>query len=461
MGAGEVEHADAGRDQRRAALRARQQRPHLCRVLRVVQQDQDPAAVQDRAVQRRPFLQAVGDGRVRRAEGPQEGAEDRLRLRRSRPRTLEVDVQLAVRERRAGPVGHVDGEGGLAHAAYAGQGRDRHDPALRLGRRGQDRRQVRDEGGAAGEVGDRRRELGRADRGRRRLRHGGRRFRQGRVRLEDALLEFAEAGPGVDAQFLRQEAAGVGVHREGLRLAAAAVQRQHEEFAQALPERVGRRQGRQFRDRLGVAALFEVEVEAGFEEDQAPLLQAGPLGLGVRAGDSGQGFAVPQVEGLVQERAGPAQVARTPRLLRLRRQVLRDRQVQGALAQAADGVAAGLADQDLGVQRLPQPGGVGADRGQGLGGRLGPPQRVDQFRRRGRTALAQQQCGQQGALLGEPVWRASSPRQARTGPSTPKRSGPASATGADPARRCSGTRGPPSMRSPPRHHEQPRQFALF
>ncbi len=50
---------------------------------------------------------------------------------------------------------------------------------------------------------------------------------------------------------------------------------------------------------------------------------------------------------------------------------------------------------------------------------------------------------------GEPVLSASSPCQARTGPSTPKRSGPGSATGAEPDRRCSGTRGPPSMRSSP------------
>ncbi len=50
---------------------------------------------------------------------------------------------------------------------------------------------------------------------------------------------------------------------------------------------------------------------------------------------------------------------------------------------------------------------------------------------------------------GEPVASASSPRQARTGPSTPKRSAadPSGSAGC-PGRRCCGTRGPPSMPSP-------------
>ncbi len=397
MRPGQVHHPHPGGDQGGAALRAGEQRPHLGGVPRVVQQDEHPAAVQHRAVERRPFLQGVGDGGVRRAQRPQERAEYRLRLRGPRPGALEVDVQLAVGEGAARLVGHVHREGRLADAADPGQRRHGHDPALD---RGQYVAELGDEGRPPGEVGDRRRELGGADRRGGRLGPRCRGFRQGWVGPQDALLEFTEAGAGVHAELVGQQAAGVGVDREGLGLASAAVQRQHQQLAQPLPQGVRRGQGGELGDRLRVAALLQVHVHPGFEELQAPLLQPHPLRLRVRARHPGQRLAVPQGQGPAQEVPGVAQVAGVPGLLRLRRQVLDDGQVEGALGQAADRVAAGLADQDAGVQHLAEPGGVRAQGRQCLRGGFLAPQGVDQLGGGGRAALAQQQGRQEGALLG-------------------------------------------------------------
>ena len=132
--ADQVDHPDPAGDERRAARGARQQRPDLGGVAGVVEQYQYPAAVEGRAEQGRALLHRVGDRRVRRAERAQEGAEHRLGLGGPRARALEVDVQLAVREVRAGRVGDVHREGGLADASDAGQRGDRHHGRLGAGR---------------------------------------------------------------------------------------------------------------------------------------------------------------------------------------------------------------------------------------------------------------------------------------------------------------------------------------
>lgn len=402
MRARQVDHPYPGGDEGRAALRAGEEGADLGGVTGVVQEDQDPAAVQDGAVQRRAFLQGVGDGGVRRAEGAQERAEDRLRLRRPLAGALEVDVQLSVGERRACLVRHVHGEGRLADAADARERRHGHDLALALGGGGggQDVAQFLYEGGAAGEVRYRGGQLGRADRCRGGLGRRGRGFREARVGLEDALLEFLQARARVHAELVGEQAARVGVHGEGLRLAAGAIQREHQQLAQELPEGVRRREGGELGDRLRVAALFQVHVEAGFEELQAPLLQAGPLGLRVGAGHACQCLAVPQGERLPQQVACVAEVAGAACLLGVAGQLLGLGEVECAAARGqADRVTARFADQDLRGQRFPETGRVRTYGGQGLGRGFVAPQGVDELGGRGRTALPQQQRGQQGALL--------------------------------------------------------------
>ncbi len=395
MRPGQVHHPHPARHQRRAPRRTGQQRADLGGVVRVVQEDQDAPAVQRRAVQRGPLVQRVRDRGVRRPERPQERAEHGLRLRRPRPRPLEVHVELPVREVGTGLVGDVHRQRRLADAADPGDGGDGHHRALGGG---QPAAQLRHERGPPGEVGHRGRQLRGPQRRGRRGRFV-RRAGQLLVGPQDALLEPAQLGARVDAQLLREEPAGVRVHREGLRLPAAAVQRHHQQLAQPLPQRVRGGQRGQLGDGLRVAADLQVEIEPGLGELEPPFLQPGPLVVRVRPRHRRQRLAVPQAQHLVDQRARLAAVPGDAGLLRLGGQVLGQRQVERAPPDA-DRVAAGLAHQGVLAQRLAQPGGVRTDRGQRLRGRVLAPERVDQLVRGGRPPLAQQQGGQQRALLG-------------------------------------------------------------
>ena len=150
------------------------------------------------------------------------------------------------------------------------------------------------------------------------------------VGLQDALLQLGELGARVHAELVGEQPPGVGVHRERLGLPSAAVQRQHQQLAQPLAQRVRGGQRGQLGDRLRVAADLQIEVEPGLDEEQVPLLQPGALGLRVRAGQSGQRFAVPQVQRLDDQLAGPAPVAGVLCLLGLGGQLLGQLGVEGA-----------------------------------------------------------------------------------------------------------------------------------
>ncbi|GAA3058497.1 hypothetical protein GCM10020000_46570 [Streptomyces olivoverticillatus] len=244
------------------------------------------------------------------------------------------------------------------------------------------------------------------------------------VGLQDALLELGELGAGVDAEFVGEQAAGVGVDGEGFGLAAAAVEGEHQQLAQALAQRVGGGQGGEFGDGLGVAADFEVEVEAGLQQGQPPLVQAGALGVGVGAGEPGQRLAVPEAECLVHQLAGAAAVARAACLVGLCREPFGGVDVEAALPDAY-GVAAGFADEGVGVgsEGLAQAGGVGAQRGERRVRRFIAPEGVDELG--GAVAVRpprSSRAASSARCWGDPVWSSSSPRQARTGPSTVKRS---------------------------------------
>ena len=89
-----------------------------------------------------------------------------------------------------------------------------------------------------------------------------------------------------------------------VRLAVAAIQRQHQLGAQMLPVGVIADQRRQPPDDVGVAAESEVGLDLLLERGDAQLVQALDLGLGERlVGDIGQGGAAPQRESAL-ERAG-------------------------------------------------------------------------------------------------------------------------------------------------------------
>ncbi|CAM5631782.1 hypothetical protein SCYAM73S_07121 [Streptomyces cyaneofuscatus] len=347
---GQVDHPHPARHQGRAPRRPGQQRADLGRVVGVVEEDEDAAAVQRGAVERGPLVQGVRDRRVRGAERPQERAEDRLRLGRPRARALEVDVELPVGEVRAGLVGDVNGQGRLADPADPGQRGDRHHRPLGGGQLGA---QIPYEGVASREVGHGRRKL-RGLHGRRRRGRLVRRAGQLLVGPQDALLELGQFGARVDAQLLGEEPTGVRVHGQRLRLPPAAVQRHHQQLAQAFAQRVGGGERGQLGDGLRMAAHLQVQIEPGLGELEAPLLQPGALVLRVRPGHGGQRLAVPQAQHLVDQRAGLAAVTARAGLLRLGGKILRQGQVECAPADP-ERVPAGLADQRLLAQDLAEP----------------------------------------------------------------------------------------------------------
>lgn len=67
---------------------------------------------------------------------------------------------------------------------------------------------------------------------------GRRRAQQAVVLLEDPLVQRLQLGPRVQPELLGEDATAVAVHVERLGLAAGAVERQHQEAAERLPQRV-------------------------------------------------------------------------------------------------------------------------------------------------------------------------------------------------------------------------------
>ncbi len=114
-------------------------------------------------------------------------------------------------------------------------------------------------------------------------------------------MELAQLGPGIDAEFLGEDAARLPVRIERFRMAAGAVEGLHEQQPQVFPQRIVGQQPAQLRDDLGVAAAGQLGLDPEFggvetEIGQPPgfrLDQCRRRGIGQRA-------AVPERERLGQ-----------------------------------------------------------------------------------------------------------------------------------------------------------------
>ncbi len=298
-------------------------------------------------------------------------------------------------------------ESGLADTADAGQRGHHHCLA---GTRPQHVPQLVDHLASSTEVRYIGRELsGRNERGRL-LRDGLRRCdehrHQFRVAGQDAGVHRGQRGAGLHTQFFDQQFAGVGVHTQRLGLPATAVERQHQQLAQALAQRMGGRQRVELGHHVGVQPDLQCH-RAAFLGDREPTLrQSAALCLGVRSRNSGQRASAPQVKRGHQAVVGGAERSFGTGVRRLRHALLEDREVQG-LRRDPQRVAVAHRDQHLGrladfpvrFQNGTEPGDVGAQRGHCLRWSAVAPDAVHQVVSGHRAALAEQQGDQDRLLL--------------------------------------------------------------
>jgi len=236
----------------------------------------------------------------------------------------------------------ADGQGGLADAGRAGDGRDRH----RLRRLVQQPVESGQFPGAAGEGGHRQRQLGRDLGGR-----GHGRQLQRRVLPQDRRLQVAYRRAGVDPEVLAQGGAQPPVSVERVRLPPGPVQREHQPAGDLLVERVLPAQLGQLAQQRRVLAQLQPDVDELPPGPQQKLVEA--LRLALEAGQVGQRRPAPQRHRLAEQ---PGPVARVGALLGLPDQPLGGRHV-GRLGAQVEQVA-GRPGQDR-VPAAEQPAQVG------------------------------------------------------------------------------------------------------
>ena len=427
----EAAQPPAARDQHQAAEAAGQQRADLGRGGRVVEHDQESAAGDRGAVERRAFVHVDRNplrGQAERAQQPGQRCSGGQR-RQAGGVAAQVHEQLPVREAVGHPVRHVHDQGAFADPAHAVDCRDDHGP----GRSGQRGIGPFDQGidlsGAAGEhagVGGQlvRRRIGRKQRppvvprlgrfaqpgggGRRpgavRRRCGrGSRFgailadgagqgvrapsiryalcdagtaaedHQRGIGAEDLLVQPTQRGRRIRAEFVGDGGAqpGIGVQRLGR--PPGPVQREHQPAVEALPQRVIGDQGEQFADQLARPAELQHRVDASLHGGQPRLFQAADGGMAGQHGHVGERPSPPQRErgriGL--RRLGPPAVAGGP--AGVRAAVLEDLPVQvgGPDPQQVPG-RPGLDAVPVRAEAAAQPGDLVVERGVRRGGLVRP-----------------------------------------------------------------------------------------
>ena len=243
-------------------------------------------------------------------------------------------------------------------------------------------------------------------------------------------MDAAELGTRIDAQLVvRAPGARLVEGLQRLGLAAAAVQRDHQQAAHPLAQRVLRDQRGELGYGLLVAAQVEQHLGALFGGGRPQLGEADPLGRGERPRHPGERRSVPFAERGLQRRDRPVQVARDAQTAAVLQAPLENDGVDlpGVQAQHVTGAGRGqdLAGPPAGAARLQhpaQPGHVGVHAALGTGRGLLPPHGVDELIAGDDPVRPHGQHAQNGLLPGGPVGSSRPESQARTGPRTPTRS---------------------------------------
>ena len=142
---------------------------------------------------------------------------------------------------------------------------------------------------------------------------GGYRRVKRRVLPQDRLVQAAQLGAGLDADRVDELVARPAVGAEGVGLAAALVEREHEQAVEVLAQRLVSQQRLDLVDHLGVAAGREILLERQLGRGEAELLQAADLQAGERlSGDIVEGWSTPEGQRLARHPLGdePLEAAR-------------------------------------------------------------------------------------------------------------------------------------------------------
>src|SRR4051812_15517316 len=122
---------------------------------------------------------------------------------------------------------------------------------------------------------------------------------------EDGALEVAKLRPRFEAEFRRQQPSTRLVDLECVRMAAAAVESEHELAPETLAKRVLGDQPLKVRKHLAMARELELHLDTVLERGQPQLLEPRDLGLSERVVCNIQkGRPSPQSEGLFERRVG-------------------------------------------------------------------------------------------------------------------------------------------------------------
>jgi hypothetical protein len=219
----------------------------------------------------------------------------------------------------------------------------------------------------------------------RRLRGGVQLRRQvGRGRLElerrvlgqDRVLEAPQLRPGLDARLLDEHVAGAAVDLERLRLAAAAIQRQHELRRQPFARRVGGQQTPELAHDLQVPPGGEMGLGPRLQRRQALLLEPRDLRLGERLERQlRQRRPTPQRERLVQDDDRTRRLVSRHRAACRRHAALEALGVELVGAHAEPVARRSRGDRVRVAEHLAQPRHVDPDRLRRAGRRVLAPQR--------------------------------------------------------------------------------------
>jgi hypothetical protein len=199
-------------------------------------------------------------------------------------------------------------------------------------------------------------------------------------------VDAGQVAAGIDAQFLGEHPATLGEHAQRLGVPPAAVQRDHQQPAHPLAQRVVRHHRGQVGHHLLVPAERQQHVGALLGRRGTQFAEPDPLGLRKRAGHPGERDAAPQrergverdhgarrVSGLAQL-AGAAQVLLEGDRVRLARH-----QVEHVAGPGLDQHPAGAAQRPVRLDDPAQAGHVGVDAALGAGRGILAPDGIDEL----------------------------------------------------------------------------------